>query len=126
MTANKVRESLDLSTYLPQDWDDIRPIHFPYPERTFEEGKEANWLTSVTASGVIVVNVVVREYLDDRMQIQLVPRTGSMPTFDTYYLNDIKAKFSIPDEVGERIFTDIFPDVIKALGGPPVAIVSIL
>ena len=101
--------TVDLSTYNPTNWDECVYIQTPIPERTFTEDEQAKYIAAQTERGVIIVNIVHRDYPNADLQVQLSPQlTPEGVQLHTFFRHVCPSGDHIPDPLAEDLLINHF------------------
>lgn len=113
-------EQFDADQYKPTEWAQIVYLEGPaVPKREFEEKETGKWSASMTLQGVIVVNMIHKDYPHTVCQIQCTPDdTGTNYHAFIVHWPPIEGDHTgvhIPEELAEEMFFEAFPQVMSQL-----------
>ncbi len=119
--SNSEKKSLDLSLYRPKALGESEFIPgVAMPERNFAENEYGKWVGSTTEAGVILVNIVHRDYPDAVCQVQLIPGEDG-GRIDTFFQHLSPSENYIPDHVAEEMFLkDALPQILQSFNQKPL------
>lgn len=106
------KREFDVSSYQPKDWNEVVYLESVVPERVFVPGETAKWVASLTSGGVIVINLIHADYPDAVCQIQCSP--DSHHRLHTFFQHVSPTKRYIPDDLAEKLFTDLKSQVFDS------------
>lgn len=92
--------SVDPENYKPTSLQEVVFISSPIPEREFEDGLYCHYQPASFQSGLIVINIIHKDYPDAVCQVQMVPEGGRYGVF--FYHGSPTEKY-IPDELAEDL-----------------------
>lgn len=111
--------AFDADQYKPTEWAQVVYLEGPaVPKREFEGKETARWLASMTLQGVIVINMIHKDFPHAICQVQCCPDDkGTYHAFMVHWppIEGDHTGVHIPEELAEEMFFALFPQVMSQL-----------
>jgi hypothetical protein len=97
---SKETSEVNPENYKPTSLQEVEFVPSPLPERVFEGGLFCHYQPAAFPSGLIVINMIHKDYPDAVCQVQMVPAGGN---YGVFFYHGSPTKEYIPDDLAEEL-----------------------